>query len=87
MQKQNEQISILTRRFEEAQRAANEEHKKHASEFELLGKRLAKIHVGEMLEISSLEETTHSPRDQSVLREPPPVPQTPPQLSEDRTVT
>ncbi|XP_033176028.1 uncharacterized protein LOC105680586 [Bombus impatiens] len=93
MQKQHEalsqQISILTRRIDEIQRA-NEENKKLVAEIALVGESLARIHMENVSETSSLitsDETTHTARDQLALRGLPPIPQIPPQLSEDRAFT
>lgn len=52
-----------------------------------MGNNLARIQMGDVSEVSSLitiDEIAHTTKDQSVFREPPPIPQTPPQSSEDR---
>ena len=91
MQKQNgtftPQSDIFTLLIDETQRAANEEKKKLASEIALIGKSLAKIYERDVSEANSLitaDETTHTAKDQSALRGPPPIPQIPAQLFEDR---
>lgn len=52
-----------------------------------MGNNLARMQMGDVSEVSSLitiDEIAHTTKDQSVFREPPPIPQTPPQSSEDR---